>query len=788
MSEDVVVIAPNGRWSARTQTGVAAVKGFVFTFENQTRIPKPTYQDPGKVTLNTNPVRLDSKGEANIYWDITDTFYTIEVYAANQSIPNIPGELLYSQDNYPAVNGLGGGNIILNSLANNVVRNSQFTFWGNRDYLKSVSDTPQDVYTRLGTDEVICDDFIFERNNTSANIEISRGTFFPGQTDVPASPVNYLHYQSDTTGSGETYKAVSQKYQSADTFSGQEISIGLYAKSSTSSTIIIYITQNFGTGGSPSAEVITSVAAETLDNSWALYSGTVVIPSVAGKTFGTNGDDYIKLSVGYPLNTIANIDIANLQFHDQNTLPDFPANTINDQYKRLDAVVNETASTTGQYMLTLDDTEKAGWLLCDDETIGNYYSNATHTGNNYLQLFLLIWNKIPNSLAPIYNSDGTLGTRGSSAVDDWNDDKQLNLTRVLGRTFGAVGQPTFSEEFTINGDNSTAFTSVSQLSDVLLLSNAFLPPTGTPVTLTGGSLPSPLTTGVVYYVIKMGTSGNKFRLATNPSNSSLGISINITGTGTGTLINHNTNVSYTSFSTQTIYQLNAVSTSDIPTGSVVSLSTTGTLPAPLATSTLYYVININDTVFELASSIENLQSNTFINITTAGTGDQTFSIKDTLTLEDTYSLYTGTKVNFSTEGVLPAPLIVGEDYYVIYKNSTSIRLADSYNNAISGVPISFTSDGSDRSIITINYNEDFTNQNGQVLGEFSHAPIQSELSSHNHITSVSVGSSAGEPFPGYLGDLTSAPGDRPWASNSVGGSRNFNIIQPSFYTNCFLKL
>lgn len=762
----IIILAPNGRWSARQQTGVAAVNGFVFTYHNLTRTPKATYRDPAGIVPNTNPIRLDSKGEANIYWDITDTFYTIEVYAANPTSPFIPGELLYSQDNYPFVDGAGGGDIIVQYLAGNLIRNAQFTFWGGKTYLLPSASTPEDVWTRLGTNEVICDDWIFERNNTNANIQISRGHFFPGQTDVPASPINYLHYQADTTGSGETFKAVSQIYQSAQTFSGLEVSIGLWAKSSITSVINIYITQNFGTGGSPSASVITPIISPALTTDWTQYTGTVVIPSVAGKTFGTNGDDYIKFSVGFPLNAIAAADLANVQFHGQNTLPDFPYNTVNDQYKHLDAVVNEGTSITGDYLLSLQEVPRAGWILCDDETIGNDYSNATHTGNQYLQLYMLIWNTVSNAHAPIYDEDGVLDERGASAFDDWDDDKQLNLTRVLGRVFGAVGQPTFFQEFVEEEIAPKTFTSVLTFSSVLSVTSGSVSgvSTGNITTFAGGSLPAPLVAGTSYYFIPVNSA--TFKVASTFANANAGINITITGAGSGTFgfpVPGNG-----TFVAEQTYVLTTASTADLLTGQAVELTTTGALPTPLLTATVYYVINESPTTFQLAATLANAEAGTKINVTSAGTGVHSLNDNDLIIMEDALSFYTGTPVVLSTDGALPLPLLPGVTYYAIYVNSTSISLATTYSNAIAGISIPFTTAGNGTQVATITYTDTLTAQSGQVLGEFTHGMTKTEA-----------------PL------ATTVSGSTTTSTNflvATGSSTPFNVVEPSFYTNCFLKL
>jgi len=69
------------------------------------------------------------------------------------------------------------------------------------------------------------------------------------------------------------------------------------------------------------------------------------------------------------------------------------------------------------------------------------------------------------------------------------------------------------------------------------------------------------------------------------------------------------------------------STTDVPsnvlTGTRVRLTTSGTLPAGLATATDYYVIKISDTTFKLATSYANAVAGTPINITDAGTGTHT---------------------------------------------------------------------------------------------------------------------------------------------------------------------
>lgn len=60
-------LVPNGRQYFTDINGAPLVAGKVYMYEPLTLIPKDTWQDSGQNTLNTNPVILDSRGQAVIY-------------------------------------------------------------------------------------------------------------------------------------------------------------------------------------------------------------------------------------------------------------------------------------------------------------------------------------------------------------------------------------------------------------------------------------------------------------------------------------------------------------------------------------------------------------------------------------------------------------------------------------------------------------------------------------------------------------------------------------------------
>lgn len=89
---------------------------------------------------------------------------------------------------------------------------------------------------------------------------------------------------------------------------------------------------------------------------------------------------------------------------------------------------------TGDVKLTLANTAPAGWLMCDDGTIGNSSSVATSRANDDCEaLFILLWQNVSDGFAPVS------GGRGGSAQLDWAAGKTIGLTKMLGRSLALAG-------------------------------------------------------------------------------------------------------------------------------------------------------------------------------------------------------------------------------------------------------------------------------------------------------------------------------------------------------------
>lgn len=123
---------------------------------------------------------------------------------------------------------------------------------------------------------------------------ISRQVFTLGQTDVPNNPTYYYQNQR-TTASTIANFIIQQRIEGVSSVAGKEVTVSFYAKVSVAKTFYLAVKQNFGTGGTPSSDVYHPFGSVSLTTSWQKFTLTAVIPSVSGKTLGTDGNDYLEL-------------------------------------------------------------------------------------------------------------------------------------------------------------------------------------------------------------------------------------------------------------------------------------------------------------------------------------------------------------------------------------------------------------------------------------------------------------------------------------------------------------
>jgi hypothetical protein len=92
------------------------------------------------------------------------------------------------------------------------------------------------------------------------------------------------------------------------------------------------------------------------------------------------------------------------------------------------------AFSTGDAKLSIKISADAGWVKCDDGTIGDGSSGASTRANDDCEdLFLLLWINVSDTYAPV------TGGRGATAAADWAAHKKIALTKQLGRALIIAG-------------------------------------------------------------------------------------------------------------------------------------------------------------------------------------------------------------------------------------------------------------------------------------------------------------------------------------------------------------
>jgi hypothetical protein len=136
------------------------------------------------------------------------------------------------------------------------------------------------------------DRWVQANGGTTGTLTITPQTFTPGTAPVAGyEAINYVQCVTAAGASTNTFALYNQYIEDTRTFAGQTVTLSFWAKAASGTPkIATEIGQNFGSGGSPSAAVYTAGGSVTLTTSWARYSTTITVPSVAGKTFGTTAN------------------------------------------------------------------------------------------------------------------------------------------------------------------------------------------------------------------------------------------------------------------------------------------------------------------------------------------------------------------------------------------------------------------------------------------------------------------------------------------------------------------
>jgi hypothetical protein len=126
----------------------------------------------------------------------------------------------------------------------------------------------------------------------------SRQSFTLGQTDVPGEPRFFLRQIVTSVANVANFAVSTQRIEDVRTYAGQLVTLSFYAKADAAKPISIEMVQNFGTGGSPSAEVTgLGVTKVTLSTIWQKFTVTTTLPSISGKVLGSDNNSYLAVGI-----------------------------------------------------------------------------------------------------------------------------------------------------------------------------------------------------------------------------------------------------------------------------------------------------------------------------------------------------------------------------------------------------------------------------------------------------------------------------------------------------------
>ncbi len=537
-------IAPNPHWVVIDDFSKLPPGAAIYTFDSANKsIEKPAYQAPNINIPFTNPIVGFANGTfPAIYWKFDDSLdppdlYYIQVWDKVKGPNNVNGAvMLWDFDGLTGSNASGGGGTITTNLdLENLVVNGEF-YWnvGNLPIAPATS-VPALVTLAPSNHDGFCGvaldpanqappspDIIFAKSSTLSNDSIKFTDFPLGSTDLipnQPTPKKYVNYAC-TSGGAETYKVIQFPIvKGLQNLNNLSISIAMWNQyTSGNSNITLQLRQFFGNGtNGPSSDVVTPLGSLS-------FSGTdwtktefldVIVPGIGfgGATLGNCGNDALFLQINIPtgVTTDFNFILPAIYIGDSISETDFHTQDF------VDSIVH--SPRTGDTRTSINSFAPYGWVPANDGTIGSATSGATARSNiDTFPLYDLIWNAIPDSLAPV------TGGRGASSIADFGNNKPMALTRNLGRVMAGALPVAASQSFTRNVNNL----------DVTSSSGFY---TGMAVTVSGGGLPTPLVAGTIYYAIIV--SSTKIALATTTANALAGTVLPLTGAGTGTITSLN---------------------------------------------------------------------------------------------------------------------------------------------------------------------------------------------------------------------------------------------------------
>jgi hypothetical protein len=151
---------------------------------------------------------------------------------------------------------------------------------------------------------------------------LSRQAFTTGQTAVPNNPTYFARWAITTIGTATNLR-LTQNVEDVRMLAGKTVTFSFWGANTVAVVPVVKVNQSFGTGGSPSGVVATTCSTlPAMSASWAKYTSVCVVPSIAGKTIGTNENSFTGIQI-FPTAVNQQFDIAQAMLNDGPTAAPF---------------------------------------------------------------------------------------------------------------------------------------------------------------------------------------------------------------------------------------------------------------------------------------------------------------------------------------------------------------------------------------------------------------------------------------------------------------------------------
>jgi len=149
---------------------------------------------------------------------------------------------------------------------------------------------------------------------------ITQQTFTPGTAPVAGYEGQFFLRYTQTSAGAAFFL---QRIEDVRKFAGQTITVSVWAKANATLSLAGQVRQNFGTGGSANANI--TLSTQTVTTSWARYSWTITLPSLAGATIGAG--NYLQMRLDLPSSGTFTFDTWGWQVEAGNTATAFQTAT-----------------------------------------------------------------------------------------------------------------------------------------------------------------------------------------------------------------------------------------------------------------------------------------------------------------------------------------------------------------------------------------------------------------------------------------------------------------------------